>query len=263
MLIPAEFKIIKMFLKERRSKYKLTYALFHNLFWFPCCEWTHRNWKSLVDIATVAQGWFTIMCSPKCLVMEIWFKVLEIHQHVYEPCAYTKHHTHTHTHSRTYSRSWWWACSCSLTSCISQNVPAAVGAVVGVGGAVGALRPTAAAPPGRGLAQQADPAEDHRAAGGRLGLKVCSSGEAGVREGVIDIINKCVCFLQLQAKYGEMKTGCDDAKRNLMEVRRRACVCVCVCVWTLCKMKKVKLLFPLILLRPKRTLRNWRTRWRV
>jgi len=68
IFIYAEFEKIYMFLKERSLSYKQAISFF-----FLPCEWL----KSLLSIATVAQGYnrdFT-----KCLVMEIWFKVLEIH----------------------------------------------------------------------------------------------------------------------------------------------------------------------------------------
>ena len=50
-------------------------------------------------------------------------------------------------------------------ACFGRRPPAAVRAVVG--GALGALRPAAAAPQAAGLPQQTDPAEDQAAGGGR------------------------------------------------------------------------------------------------
>jgi len=56
VLIYAEFEIINIFFKERRSKYKLAYALnTHNVLHFSCFP---RDFS---------------------LVMDIWFKVMEIH----------------------------------------------------------------------------------------------------------------------------------------------------------------------------------------
>jgi len=56
MFIYAEFEIINMFFKERRSKYKPAYALNTQYFLHFSC--LYREFS---------------------LVMEIWFKVLEIH----------------------------------------------------------------------------------------------------------------------------------------------------------------------------------------
>ena len=58
-------------------------------------------------------------------------------------------------------------------ACFGRRPPAAVRAVVG--GALGALRPAAAAPQAAGLPQQTDPAEDQAAGGGRCPLKPPSS----------------------------------------------------------------------------------------
>jgi len=57
MFIYAEFEIINMFFKEKRSKYKPEYALnTHNVLNLSCF---YRDFS---------------------LVMDIWFKVMEIHQ---------------------------------------------------------------------------------------------------------------------------------------------------------------------------------------
>jgi len=56
VFIYAEFKIINLFFKERRSKYKPAYAL--NTQHFLKCSCIYRDFS---------------------LVMEIWLKVLEIH----------------------------------------------------------------------------------------------------------------------------------------------------------------------------------------
>jgi len=57
MFIYAEFEIINTFFKERRSKYKPAYAL--NTQHFQKCSCLYRDFS---------------------LVVEIWFKVLEIHR---------------------------------------------------------------------------------------------------------------------------------------------------------------------------------------
>lgn len=70
--------------------------------------------------------------------------------------------------------------SCSRTAdlrTVSQPLlflPAAVGA--DVGGALGAVRPAAAAPPRRGVSGEADPAEDQTAGGGQRSLHRSDDG---------------------------------------------------------------------------------------
>jgi len=76
-IIYAEFEIINMFFQERRSKYKPPYAL--DTQHFLNCSCLYRD---------------------SSLVMEIWFKVLEIHR---STCVRTLNGLHTHTHTHTLS----------------------------------------------------------------------------------------------------------------------------------------------------------------
>jgi len=117
MFIHAEFKIINMLLKERRSKYKPTYALSYSHI-FPRCKWTHRKWKDMnvysfnlnyclihlshLRLFTVCFGILFVSlntkCShffmfirrdlKKCLVMWMWFNVPDTHwsTRVWPPC---------------------------------------------------------------------------------------------------------------------------------------------------------------------------------
>jgi len=79
MFIYAEFEIINILFKERRSKYKPAYAL---------------NTQHFLQ--------FSCLYREFSLVMDIWFKVLEIHRSkcVRSLCKDTHTHTHTHTHTQ-------------------------------------------------------------------------------------------------------------------------------------------------------------------